>query len=79
MSSKKVVMMYDVQIQLQASGGANDTQMCHRFINFESIDYEQPEEQVQAMVNDYLRTLTQAEGASAVLYSKAHSELSAAH
>ena len=25
MSSKKVVMMYDVQIQLQASGGSNDT------------------------------------------------------
>ena len=27
------------------------------------------------MVNDYLRVLTQSEGASAVLYSKAHSEV----
>ena len=44
MSSKKVVMMYDVQIQLQASGGANDTQMCHRFINFETLDFEHSED-----------------------------------
>ena len=58
MSSKKVVMMYDVQLQLQASGGSNDTQMCHRFINFETYDFEHNESSVQAMINDYLRTLT---------------------
>ena len=38
MQSKKVVMMYDVEISLQASGGASDTQMCHRFVNFETLD-----------------------------------------
>ena len=48
--------------------------MCHRFINFETYDFEYREEMVQALINDYLRTLTQAEG-TAVLYSKAHSEL----
>ena len=67
-------MMYDVQLQLQASGGSNDTQMCHRFINFETYDFEHREEIVQALINDYLRTLTQSEG-TAVLYSKSHSEL----
>lgn len=74
MSSKKVVMMYDVQLQLQASGGSNDTQMCHRFINFETLDNEHSEELVQSLINEYLRVLTQAEG-TAVLYSKSHSEL----
>ena len=76
MSSKKVVMMYDVQIQLQASGGSNDTQMCHRFINFETLDYEYSQEVISGLINDYLRILTQAEGNTAVLYSKSHSELS---
>lgn len=52
--------------------------MCHRFVNFETLDFEHSEEQVQAMINDYLRVLTQAEGTSSVLYSKAHSEVSAA-
>lgn len=49
--------------------------MCHRFINFETLDYDLPEEQVQAMINDYMRVLTQNEGTASVLYSKAHSEL----
>ena len=67
-------MMYDVQLQLQASGGSNDTQMCHRFVNFETIDFDHHEGQIQASINDYLRVLTQAEG-TAILYSKSHSEL----
>ena len=71
-------MMYDVQIQLQASGGSNDTQMCHRFINFESLDLDVSEDAVQGLVNEYLRVLTQAEGSTAVLYSKCHSELGTA-
>ena len=50
--------------------------MCHRFINFETADYEHSEEVIQGLVNDYIRILTQAEGTSAVLYSKSHSELS---
>ena len=75
MSSKKVVMMYDVQLQLQASGGSNDTQMCHRFINFETLDYDISESAVQGLISEYLRVLTQAEGATAVLYSKSHSEV----
>ena len=68
-------MMYDVQLQLQASGGSNDTQMCHRFVNFETNDYEHSEDTVQGYINDYLRVLTQAEGNTSVLYSKSHSEL----
>ena len=49
--------------------------MCHRFVNFETLDYDYTEEQVMIMVNEYLRTLTQAEGASALLYSKFYSEI----
>ena len=39
-------MMYDVQLQLQASGGSNDTQMCHRFVNFETLESEHSEDTV---------------------------------
>ena len=49
--------------------------MCHRFINFETLDYDNSEGAVQSMINDYLRVITQAEGSNAVLYSKSHSEL----
>ena len=49
--------------------------MCHRFINFETLDYDYPEASIQALINEYLRVLTQAEGATAVLYHKSHSEL----
>ena len=49
--------------------------MCHRFINFETNDYELSEEAIQVQINEYLRVLTQAEGNTSVLYSKSHSEL----
>ena len=49
--------------------------MCHRFVNFETLDYDYTEEQVTLMINEYLRTLTQAEGSSTVLYSKFYSEI----
>jgi len=51
--------------------------MCHRFINFETLDYEISEDVVQSLINEYLRVLTQAEGSTAVLYSKSHNELGA--
>ena len=54
LSGKKTVMMYDVKISLQASGGSSDTQMCHRFINFETFDKEIPEHQVQSIINDFV-------------------------
>lgn len=49
--------------------------MCHRFINFETLDYDHSEGSIQALVNEYLRVLQQAEGATAVLYHKSNSEL----
>ena len=49
--------------------------MCHRFINFETLDHDFTEEYILAQVQEYLRVLTQAEGATAVLYHKSNSEL----
>ena len=49
--------------------------MCHRFINFETLDQDISEEVVQSLINEYLRVLIQAEGSTAVLYSKSHNEL----
>ena len=67
--------MYDVSISLQASGGSSDTQMCHRFVNFETFDKEISEYQVQSIINDYIKVLTQNEGVYAIAYHKCNSEL----
>ena len=60
----------EVSITVQASGGSNDTQMCHRFINFETADRQVPESIMNTQIQEYLRVLKQNEGSTAGLFSK---------
>ena len=49
--------------------------MCHRFVNFETLDSKQDQFIVESSVNDYLRVLGQSEGIAAIAYSKVHNEI----
>lgn len=46
---------FEISITVQASGGARDTQMCHRFVNFETSDVS--EDIVSGQLQEYLRIL----------------------
>jgi uncharacterized protein YycO len=59
---------------VQASGGSRDTQMCHRFVNYETSDRAMNESIVSGQVQEYLRVLKQNEGNAAVVFSKVSSE-----
>ena len=49
--------------------------MCHRFANFETFDQEIAEYEVQSILSEYLKVLTQSEGNTAIAYHKCHSEV----
>jgi hypothetical protein len=65
---------FEVSITVQASGGSSDTQMCHRFLNFETHDSRINEVAMHEHLQEYLRILKQNEGTTAVLFSKVNHE-----
>jgi hypothetical protein len=54
-------------------GSREATQYCHRFVNFETNDYQYPVEQIKAELDSYVFGVIEMDGPAAILYTKSQS------
>ena len=72
-------------LSVQSNSGPSDTQLCHRFINFETQDAPGqcddsvayiPPEKADHLVQEFVQQLKQLEGKQCIVYSKTSCEVS---